>query len=106
MSESNPAYFASTAPSRYHPYTRPNETFSYDRPGPPAYPQLAGHAAFGHSRRRRGNLPKEAVKVLKSWYEEHMEAPYPGEEQKFILSQKTGLELQQVSHRIQALAIS
>lgn len=34
-----------------------------------------------------------------------MEAPYPGEEQKFILSQKTGLELQQVSYRIQALAI-
>jgi len=53
---------------------------------------------FGnYQRRRRGNLPKEATKILKDWFEVHTDSPYPQEDQKNKLAAQTGLCMNQVS---------
>lgn len=57
----------------------------------------AGAGAQHHQRRRRGNLPKDATKILRQWYDENQDAPYPGEDIKNMLCQQTGLQLSQVS---------
>ncbi|KAF2085500.1 hypothetical protein K490DRAFT_9415, partial [Saccharata proteae CBS 121410] len=47
---------------------------------------------------RRGNLPKEATTVLKQWFEDHKDSPYPSEDEKTALCERTGLSLNQVSN--------
>jgi hypothetical protein len=51
----------------------------------------------GPTRKRRGNLPKDATRVLRQWFDEHLDAPYPGEEVKNQLCMRTGLQMSQVS---------
>jgi hypothetical protein len=61
----------------------------------------AGAGAQHHQRRRRGNLPKDATKILRQWYDENQDAPYPGEDIKNMLCQQTGLQLSQVSSHLE-----
>ncbi|KAF2807328.1 Homeodomain-like protein, partial [Mytilinidion resinicola] len=49
-------------------------------------------------RKRRGNLPKEATNILKTWYNTHLHSPYPTEEEKYQLMHQTQLTLNQVSN--------
>lgn len=56
----------------------------------------AAAPAGPHQRKRRGNLPKDATKILRQWFDDHLEAPYPGEEVKNMLVVKTGLHISQV----------
>lgn len=82
--------------SMYDPYCYPNGTS-----WPPSLQCGSGYvgsdtASIGSTRRRRGNLPKHVTDILKSWFADHVEHPYPTDEDKQMLMAKTNLTIQQV----------
>jgi len=49
-------------------------------------------------KRKRGNLPKHVTDILRQWFDEHENHPYPTEEEKQMLLMKTGLAMSQISN--------
>lgn len=97
------------------PYGHPGMPY----PGDPEQvsPSMMGHPAqanFGivgdgvdpKMKRRRGNLPKPVTDILRAWFHEHLDHPYPSEEDKQMFMTRTGLSISQVSltdHRLYGL---
>lgn len=48
--------------------------------------------------RKRSNLPKQSTEIMKRWFDEHIENPYPSEEQKKYFAAKANINLTQVSN--------
>ncbi|OGE51513.1 hypothetical protein PENARI_c013G08884 [Penicillium arizonense] len=72
-------------------------------------PQMMAHgqqANFGimgdtidpKTKRRRGNLPKPVTDILRAWFHEHLDHPYPSEEDKQMFMTRTGLSISQISN--------
>lgn len=67
-----------------------------------SYPMM-GYPSHANGRRRRGNLPKQITDVLRIWLQDHLDHPYPSDEQKQIFIQRTGLTISQVSFQLSPL---
>lgn len=57
------------------------------------------------NKRRRGNLPKPVTDILRAWFMEHLDHPYPSEEDKQTFMQRTGLSISQVSQNLPVVQI-
>lgn len=73
-------------------------------PGQYRQPYLQGHmdgmepVDARSGKRKRGNLPKHVTDILRQWFDEHENHPYPTEEEKQMLLIKTGLAMSQISN--------
>ncbi|KAF9732728.1 homeobox domain-containing protein [Paraphaeosphaeria minitans] len=76
----------------YNPHAPPQSYNSY------TFQSSLGVDQSSFNRKRRGNLPKEATAILKKWFADHRDSPYPTEEEKLALCQKCQLTLNQVSN--------
>jgi Homeobox KN domain len=70
-------------------------------PQPVNGPQQANFGVLGdandpRSKRRRGNLPKQVTDILRAWFHDHLDHPYPTEEDKQAFIARTGLSISQV----------
>jgi hypothetical protein len=57
---------------------------------------ILGDPVDPRTRRRRGNLPKPVTDILRAWFHEHLDHPYPSEEDKQMFMTRTGLTISQV----------
>ncbi|EEH45862.2 uncharacterized protein PADG_02012 [Paracoccidioides brasiliensis Pb18] len=104
LSHSEPARISQPyESSRYGPYQqsfRPELDYSpvsagslndrnYGAQGEPIDPK---------NKKRRGNLPKSVTDVLRAWFHEHLDHPYPSEEDKQMFISRTGLTISQISN--------
>lgn len=58
--------------------------------------ELGLHRSSANIRKRRGNLPKHSVRILRRWLFEHRYNAYPNEEEKQSLCSQANLTLLQV----------
>lgn len=93
------------------PYERPNYIVPYgmdpDYPSHympesarPGYGVLGCDSSDVRNKRRRGNLPKPVTDILRAWFMDHLDHPYPSEEDKQMFISRTGLSISQVSSRL------
>jgi hypothetical protein len=114
-SNSNGASFPSTqarhlpiydAPREYAPLSAGYIDAEYSAHSPHAmhgslYPNfgIIGDGGDSRSKKRRGNLPKPVTDILRAWFHEHLDHPYPSEDDKQMLIARTGLTISQVCTR-------
>ncbi len=74
-------------------------------PQPVNGPQQPNFGVLGdthdpRSKRRRGNLPKQVTDILRAWFHDHLDHPYPTEEDKQMFIARTGLSISQVCNTL------
>jgi hypothetical protein len=87
-----------------HSYQQPrhSSSFPYTDPYGGSYSGIPGGMSYGavndegRHKKRRGNLPKHTTDLLRGWLAQHIDHPYPTEEEKNYLISQTGLNLNQV----------
>ncbi|KAK2755042.1 hypothetical protein FQN54_006570 [Arachnomyces sp. PD_36] len=89
--------------SRYGQYNRPYRGDLEYSPQHVNSPQSSNFGVLGdpvdpRNKRRRGNLPKPVTDVLRAWFLEHLDHPYPSEEDKQMFITRTGLTISQISN--------
>src|SRR5690606_37741389 len=47
--------------------------------------------------KKRTPLPPVATEILSNWYNQHIDYPYPTQEEKLLLAQQCGISVQQVT---------
>ena len=106
----HPAYGG--GPSHHLPYPdRPPAESSYPREGArDRYPVNFEPAPVDQHRqqhrRRRGNLPRFVTDILRGWFQDHVANPYPTEDEKQMLMDRTGLTISQVSWNLECLILA
>jgi hypothetical protein len=83
-------------PSSYSMEYIPSPTGSH-HPVSPTVSNGDGCGIGAGGRKRRGNLPKQITDYLKGWFMQHLEHPYPTEDDKQQFVHDTGLTIAQVS---------
>ncbi|KAF9883771.1 hypothetical protein FE257_002801 [Aspergillus nanangensis] len=59
---------------------------------------ILGDSMDSKNKRRRGNLPKPVTDILRAWFHDHLDHPYPSEEDKQMFMTRTGLTISQISN--------
>lgn len=104
----SPLYYAPSGGGQFSQSIRPGSAYGSRPPGPadgrspfstPGHPVDPGvdHEQGRPGKRRRGNLPKPVTDLLRGWLNDHLNHPYPTEEEKQMLMAQTGLTIHQVS---------
>ncbi|PTU24243.1 hypothetical protein P175DRAFT_0505924 [Aspergillus ochraceoroseus IBT 24754] len=104
------AYMTGNVPPVMHNQVAyPYPGMAYQSDSEQTSPQALAHAQqsnFGilgdpidpKNKRRRGNLPKPVTDILRAWFHEHLDHPYPSEEDKQMFMTRTGLTISQISN--------
>lgn len=86
---------------RYTPYSSSYASESEYSPATQSAPAssfgVMGDPLDSRGKRRRGNLPKPVTDILRAWFHEHLDHPYPTEEDKQMFMSRTGLSISQVN---------
>lgn len=82
----------------HEPYHQPRHPYPFTIPFSSGYHQQYhdGYHDMGQDtkqRKRRGNLPKDTTDKLRTWFHAHLTHPYPTEDEKQDLMNRTGLQM-------------
>ncbi|OJJ40719.1 hypothetical protein ASPWEDRAFT_166783 [Aspergillus wentii DTO 134E9] len=103
------SYMGGNGPALMHNQSAYHYPVAYQSDSEQPSPQLIPHAPqsnFGilgdsidpKNKRRRGNLPKPVTDILRAWFHDHLDHPYPSEEDKQMFMTRTGLSISQISN--------
>lgn len=92
--------FSMSGPSLTRPPLVPHPHSAVEAGSPPSglYGRPAVYDYQLSKARKRSNLPKESTDIMKRWFEDHLDNPYPSEDEKKYFAVKAGINLTQVSN--------
>lgn len=89
-------YYSVAPGASHHQPTSMYSNSDYLHEGHSYMAPSVGYEYSGSKSRKRSNLPKQSTEIMKRWFEEHIDNPYPSEEQKKYFAAKANINLTQV----------